>query len=113
MVALGIVLSIMAPVDAQTDAPGKLPASSAATPVSTAWTLGAFADVGYLHSFNDPPNRLFRSRGTTWHLDQWHLNMAGAYVRRVATEASRWGGELMVHTGKDDEGFVASMVWPR
>lgn len=71
---------------------------------------GGFADIGYLRDFNDPSNRLFRSRGTAWHVDDWHLNMAGAYVKRKPSEQSRWGAELIVHAGKDAEvfGFSAS-----
>lgn len=73
-------------------------------------TYGGFIDLGYLHAFNDPPNKLFRSRGTAWHLNDPHLNMTGVYVKKKTSDESRWGAELLVHTGKDDEifGFSAT-----
>jgi hypothetical protein len=74
------------------------------------WQYGGFIDLGYLLDFNHPENRIFRSRGTAWHVDRVHLNMAGAYVKKKASEESRWGAELTVHGGKDAEifGFSAS-----
>lgn len=77
----------------------------AAAAVPPDWTYGGFVDVAYLNAFNDPPNKLFRSRGTAWHVDDVYLNMAGAYARKRATEQSRWGTELLLHAGKDDETF--------
>src|SRR4051794_38284734 len=50
------------------------------------WQYGGFVDIGYLRDFNDPSNHLFRSRGTAFHVDEWDLNMAGAYVRKKASE---------------------------
>ena len=35
------------------------------------WQYGGFVDVGYLRDFNHPSNRLFRSRGTAFHVDEW------------------------------------------
>lgn len=80
--------------------------------LDSVWTFGGFADVGYLLNFNHPPNKLFRSRGTTWHTDHFHLNMFGAYARKKPSEKRRWGAELMVHTGKDDEVFGFSATAP-
>jgi len=77
-----------------------------------AWQYGAFADVAAIDDFNDPPNRLFRSRGTTWHVDGIYLNMAGASLKRKASTQSRWGTELLVQTGKDDEIFGFSATAP-
>jgi Putative beta-barrel porin-2, OmpL-like. bbp2 len=76
------------------------------------WQYGGFADVGYLLDFNDPANKLFRSRGTAWHVDELHLNMIGGYVKRKTSEQSRWGTELLLHTGKDDEIFGFSATAP-
>ena len=82
---------------------------SSATP-QPAWQYGGFVDLGYLLDFNHPANRLFRSRGTAFHVDRVHLNMAGVYAKKKATEESRWGVEVTAHTGKDSElfGFSAS-----
>ena len=44
-------------------------------PVTQDWSYGGFADVSFLWAPNDPPNKLFRSRGTAWHLNDPHLNM--------------------------------------
>ena len=74
------------------------------------WQYGAFVDLAYPLDFNHPGNHLFRSRGTAFHTDSVWLNMAGAYVRKKPSEASRWGVELTAQAGKDDEffGFSAS-----
>jgi hypothetical protein len=90
-------------------------AAAAAAPdaaTTTTWQYGGFVEVGYLRDFNDPPNKLFRSRGTTWHVNDWHLNMSGAYAKKKATEQSRWGTEVLVHAGKDDEVFGFSATAP-
>src|SRR5574341_1993504 len=72
-------------------------ASPLAQPAETLeWTYGGFLDVAYLNALNDPVNKLFRSRGTAWHVDDLHLNMTGAHVKKKATEQSRWGTELLV-----------------
>jgi hypothetical protein len=76
------------------------------------WKYGAFADLGYLLDFNHPANKVFRSRGTTWHTDAVHLNMSGAYLKKQATEQSRWGIELTGHFGKDAEVFGFSSTAP-
>lgn len=91
-------------------------AQDAGQPISQAspdrWTYGGFADIGYLFAPNDPLNKLFRSRGTAWHVNDVHLNMGGAYAKKQASERSRWGGELLVQTGKDDEIFGFSATAP-
>lgn len=73
---------------------------------------GGFVDAAYLDAFNDPPNKLFRSRGTAWHVDDWYLNMAGVYWRRKPSERSRWGAEVLLQSGKDDEIFGFSATAP-
>ncbi len=76
------------------------------------WAYGGFADLGYLFAPADPVNGVFRSRGTAWHLNDLYVNMAGVYARRPPTAASRWGGEVTVHSGKDDEIFGFSATAP-
>jgi len=83
-----------------------------AQPSMQEWTYGGFADVGYLFAPSDPLNQTFRSRGTTWHLNDPYLNMSAAYAKKKASEASRWGTEVMVQTGKDDEIFGFSATAP-
>src|SRR6266851_4745411 len=76
------------------------------------WHYGGFVDVGYLFDFNHPANRVFRSRGTTWHVDRPQINMAAFYLRKKANETSRWGVELTAQAGKDAEVFGFSATAP-
>src|SRR5258708_3953705 len=82
-------------------------------PSKPQWQYGGFFDVGYLLDFNHPANDIFRSRGTTWHVDDVHLNMAAAYIKRDATEQSRWGTQLTVQGGKDSQVFGFSATAPK
>ena len=67
------------------------PTTDQAAPTAQLWQYGGFIDAGYLDDSNHPANHLFRSRGTTFHVDEPDLNMAALYVRKAATEKSRWG----------------------
>jgi len=98
---------VAAVVSAQT---AQEPSASAVS--STTWQYGGFVDVGYLRDFNEPSNHLFRSRGTAFHVNEWDLNMAGAYVKKKASEPSRWGTELLVQGGRDEEVFGFSATAP-
>lgn len=91
-----------APADSQGLAPGE--------PANSLWKYSGFLDFGYLLDFNHPANHLFRNRGTTFKVDELDLNMAGAGVKKEATQNSRWGTELAVQAGKDSAifGFSAS-----
>lgn len=77
-----------------------------------AWQYGGFADVGYSYDSNDPSNHLFRSRGTTFRVNEVDLNMAVLYLRKPASESARWGTELTIQTGKDSEVFGFSATAP-
>ena len=92
------------------DPPAQNPPASEPTPI--AWTYGGFVDAGYLRDFNDPSNHVFRSRGTAFHVNEWDLNMAAAYAKKKASERSRWGTELLVQGGKDEEVFGFSATAP-
>lgn len=76
------------------------------------WQFGGFLDVGHLNSFNSPSNHLFRGRGTTPRVDELNVNMSGGYVRRRASESSRWGVELTAHAGEDAKIFGFSATAP-
>ena len=91
--------------------PSPTPQSETSDPAPK-WHYGGFVDVGYLLDFNHPENRVFRSRGTTWHVDRPQINMAAFYVRKKATEDSRWGVELTAQAGKDAEVFGFSATAP-
>src|SRR5260370_33422754 len=75
------------------------PAQSSTPP----WQYGGFVDFGYSLDFNHPANRVFRSRGTVWHVDEVDWNMAGAYVQKNASQPSRLGAVLTIQAGG---GFV-------
>lgn len=76
------------------------------------WQYGGFFDLGYSLDFNHPANHIFRSRGTTWHVDNVYLNMIAVYLRKRPTEESRWGVELTAQAGKDTEVFGFSATAP-
>ena len=105
VIALLLTLTVSSLAGAQATTPS--------TPqVTENWSYGGFADVSHLWAPNDPPNKLFRSRGTAWHLNDPHLNMTAAYVRKRASANSPWAAELTVQTGKDDEIFGFSATAP-
>lgn len=112
LVAVLVILGAASFVGAQPAATSEPAATSPAQPMTRDWTYGGFADTGYLRDYIEPPNKLFRSRGTAWHVNQPHLNMTGAYAKKMASEQSRWGAELLVQTGKDDEIFGFSATAP-
>lgn len=69
------------------------------------WRYGGFVDLGYSLDFNFPENHLFRNRGTTPRVNELDFNMGGAYIRKGASEHSRWGAELLVQGGQDSKEF--------
>lgn len=81
-------------------------------PPKSLWKYNGFLDFGYLLDFNHPANHLFRDRGTTFKVDELDLNMAGAGVKKEATQNSRWGTELLVQGGKDSAIFGFSATAP-
>src|SRR5215470_8114828 len=76
------------------------------------WKYNGFLDFGYLLDFNHPANHLFRDRGTTFRVDELDLNMAGAGIKKDATQDSRWGMEFSVQGGKDSATFGFSATAP-
>jgi hypothetical protein len=76
-----------------------------AHPEKPLWHYGGFIDLGYSLDFNFPANHFFRDRSTTPRVNELNLNMIAGYVRKDATESSRWGTELLVQTGEDSKAF--------
>ena len=76
------------------------------------WQYGGFIDAAYLLDFNHPANDLFRSRGTTYKLDQPLINMTAAYVQKNVSESSRWGMQATVQAGQDSRVFGFSATAP-
>src|SRR5215470_4081217 len=81
-------------------------------PSKTTWQYGGFLDFGYLKDFNDPANHLFRSRGTTFHVNEWDVNMGAIYLKKAVSESSRWGTELTLQAGEDTKVFGFSATAP-
>jgi hypothetical protein len=76
------------------------------------WQYGGFVDAAFLNSFNDPPNHLFRNRGTTPRVDEWDVDMAGAFLKKIASERSRVGFEATIQGGEDSKIFGFSSTAP-
>lgn len=95
-------------------AAGAIARGAAAQPAPSSESLqyGAFVDAGVLWSNTDPPNHLFRSRGTTPRVDELDVNMAGAYARKRVDDLSRFGFEATVHGGQDSRLFGFSATAP-
>ncbi|MHC4932758.1 MAG: outer membrane beta-barrel protein, partial [Planctomycetota bacterium] len=72
-----------------------------------------YADTGYSHSSNQPGNRLWRSKTTTYKIDRPVLNLAVANLWKEATAESRWGFEFGLQMGADTELGVPDVdpVW--
>jgi Putative beta-barrel porin-2, OmpL-like. bbp2 len=81
------------------------PTTDKAVP-SVGWRYGAYLDIGGIVNFNVPENDLWRSRTTASRHNQAAPNMVLAYVRKDASEASRWGMELGVQGGYDSVEFA-------
>jgi Putative beta-barrel porin-2, OmpL-like. bbp2 len=95
-------------VSAQTATGSAAPQQSLPVP----WQYGGFVDVGRLRSSTSPSNHLFRNRGTTPRVDEWDLNMTGAYLKKAPSASSRSGVELTVQEGRDSEIFGFSATAP-
>src|SRR6266851_1459032 len=99
--------------NAASEATSVLQEPDAASPSPKAkWQFNGFVDAGYLLDFNHPANHLFRNRSTAFKVDELDLNMAGAGVKKLASETSRWGMELAMQAGKDSENFGFSPTAP-
>jgi hypothetical protein len=83
--------------------PGATNPKEAAT---TGWHYGAYVDVGYIGNFNFPDNHLWRGRTTAFEHNELSPNMGLGYVRKEASESSRWGMELGFQGGRDSEEFA-------
>src|SRR6188508_981792 len=82
---------------------GASPKDSPAPPWE--WHYGGFVDLRYSLNFNFPEDHQFRNRSTTPKVNELDVNMAGVYIRKDPTEASRWGTEWLVQGGEDSKTF--------
>ena len=77
-----------------------------AEPPANEWHYGAYVDLAYIINFNFPENHLWRSRTTAYRHNELAPNMGLVYVRKDATESSRWGTELGIQGGYDSNNFA-------
>ncbi len=83
------------------------PSSASPAPGATGdWHYGAYVDLSYVLNFNFPENHLWRSRSTAARHNELAPNMGLVYVRKDATDVSRWGRELGVQGGYDSKQFA-------
>ena len=75
-------------------------------PGSRTWDYALYLDLGYNRNFNDPGNNLWRSKGSTFKVNNPQLNLAMGYANKEAKAESRWGFEFGFQTGVDTEGLV-------
>ena len=87
-------------------------AQAAAAAGQAQWQYGGFIDAAYLYDSDHPWNHLFRSRGTTYRVNEAILNMAGAFLRKKPSEPSRWGMEATFQAGQDSRVFGFSATAP-
>ncbi|HEY6085657.1 MAG TPA: outer membrane beta-barrel protein [Nitrospira sp.] len=92
-------------VAAQSLPSAEAPPESSET-ASQEWHYGAYVDLSYIVNFNFPENHLWRSRTTTERQNELAPNMGLVYVRKDATEVSRWGMEFGVQGGYDSQNFA-------
>jgi len=92
----------------------KLSAPPAVTESSTNdWHYGVYLDLSYIVNFNFPENQRWRSRTTTERNNELTPNMGLVYVRKDATESSRWGTELGIQGGYDADNFAFLVNEPK
>ncbi len=70
------------------------------------WQYGGYLDGGYTVDFNDPENGLWRSKGTTYKVDDPQVNMASVYLAKDPMPKSRWGIQFGLQTGVDTKKLV-------
>ena len=98
--------------NAVNDASQEAPSQAGNQTANSLWRYNGFLDAGYLLDFNHPANHLFRDRATTFRVNELDVNMAGAGVKKDATQDSRWGMEFSVQGGKDSANFGFSATAP-
>ena len=76
------------------------------------WQYGSYLDVGYTVDFNDPETGLWRSKGTTFKVDDPQVNMAMAYLAKDPMPQSRWGMQFGLQTGVDTKKLVPEPTPP-
>ncbi len=100
-----VLLSLL-PAPSLAEEPASTSQLSASFEPPPGWHYGVYLDLSYIQNFNYPENHRWRSRTTTPRNNELTPNMALIYVRKDATESSRWGTELGVQGGYDTDNFA-------
>ena len=69
---------------------------------------GAYVDLGYLLSSNQPGNHTWRSKGTTTVLDRMRLNNTAIAIQKLSADDAPWGFAVGLQAGKDVDNQVTS-----
>jgi hypothetical protein len=105
--------SLVLAVESSPDAgASQAPRLAPPTGSSSGWHYGAYLDVSYPLDFNFPENHRFRTRTTTSRVNELTPNMAVVYIKKDATEQSRWGMEFGVQSGYDSTDFAFGQDQP-
>ena len=107
------LLSSLLPTLSLAEEPASANVLSASFVPPPGWHYGAYLDLSYIQNFNFPENHQWRSRTTTPRNNELTPNMALIYLRKDATEASRWGTELGVQGGYDTDNFAFLIGEPK
>lgn len=75
---------------------------------SSEWHYGAYIDLSYPLNSNVSDPHLWRSKATTYRLNEFSPNMGMFYLGKDATGDSRWGVEVGGQAGYDTDGQVPS-----
>ncbi len=70
------------------------------------WQVGGTVDLSYANAFQSDDELPFRSKVSSSRLNEFSPNIGMFYVRKTASEQSRWGLELGGQAGYDTDGQV-------
>ncbi len=82
--------------------------SSQAGDTTTAFGGGAYLDLAYALSDNQPANHGWRTKSTTATIDRIALNNATVWLNKRSSAASRWGFSAGLQVGKDIDKLATS-----
>lgn len=81
----------------------------AETANASEWQYGAAIDLSYAHAFQTDQAIPWRSKATSYRLNEFAPNMGMFYLRKPVDAGSRWGVEIGAHAGYDTDGQVPAM----
>jgi len=76
------------------------------TPSTQDWHYGAYMDLSYPLNFNTSDSHPWRNKATTNRLNEFSPNMGMFYLKKEASESSRWGIDIGGQAGYDTDGQV-------